>query len=68
MPDVFYQAAQLFAERIALSFENGKMTYHQLNEQSNQVAHMLIANGLQKGNDVVIVMERSKDTTISLLG
>lgn len=68
IPDVFYQAAQQFAERIALSFENGKMTYHQLNEQSNQVAHMLIANGLQKGNYVAIVMERSKETIISLLG
>ena len=68
IPDVFYQAAQQFAERIALSFKNGKMTYHQLNEQSNQVAHMLIANGLQKGNYVAIVMERSKETIISLLG
>ncbi|MFF5996607.1 amino acid adenylation domain-containing protein [Lysinibacillus sp. KU-BSD001] len=68
IPDVFYQVAQQFAERIALSYEDGQMTYRQLNEQSNQVAHMLIANGLQKGNYVAIVMERSKETVISLLG
>jgi len=60
IPDVFYQAAQKYAERIALSYEGGKLTYRQLNEQSNQVAHMLVANGLQKGNYVAIVMERSK--------
>ncbi|WP_155593734.1 non-ribosomal peptide synthetase [Lysinibacillus cavernae] len=66
--EVFYQAAQQFAERIALSYEGGKMTYRQLNEQSNQVAHMLIANGLQNGNYVAIVMDRSKETIISLLG
>ena len=29
---------------------------------------MLVANGLQKGNYVAIVMERSKETVISLLG
>lgn len=68
IPDVFYQAAQKFAERIALSYEGGKLTYRQLNEQSNQVAHMLVANGLQKGNYVAIVMERCKETVISLLG
>ncbi|MEK8199877.1 non-ribosomal peptide synthetase family protein [Lysinibacillus sp. FSL M8-0134] len=68
IPDVFYQAAQQFAERIALSYEGGKLTYRQLNEQSNQVAHMLVANGLQKGNHVAIFMERSKETVISLLG
>lgn len=48
IPDVFYQAAEKFAERIALSYEGGKLTYRQLNEQSNQVAHMLVANGLKK--------------------
>lgn len=68
IPDVFYQVAKQFAERIALSYEGGKLTYRQLNEQSNQVAHMLVANGLQKGNHVAIFMERSKETVISLLG
>lgn len=68
IPDVFYQVANQFAERIALSYGGGKLTYRQLNEQSNQVAHMLVANGLQKGNHVAIFMERSKETVISLLG
>ncbi len=68
IPEVFYQSAALFSERIALSFEGGMMTYRQLNEQSNQIAHMLIANGLQKGDYVAIVMERSKETVVSLLG
>lgn len=68
IPEMFYQAATLFAERIALSFNGGMMTYHQLNEQSNQIAHMLVANGLQKGDYVAIVMERSKETVVSLLG
>lgn len=68
IPEAFYQSAALFAERIALSFEGGMMTYRQLNERSNQIAHMLMANGLQKGDYVAIVMERSKETVESLLG
>ncbi|WP_249650833.1 AMP-binding protein, partial [Lysinibacillus sp. D4A3_S15] len=54
--------------RIALSYEDGKMTYRQLNQKSNQVAHMLMANGLQKGDYLAIIMDRSKETIISLLG
>ncbi|WP_342514302.1 amino acid adenylation domain-containing protein [Sporosarcina sp. FSL K6-1522] len=68
IPDVFYQSATLFAERTALSFEGGEMTYRQLNEQSNQIAHLLLASGLQTGDYVAIVMERSKETVSSLLG
>ncbi|WP_336638370.1 amino acid adenylation domain-containing protein [Lysinibacillus fusiformis] len=68
IPQVFYQVAQQFADRIALSYEDGKMTYRQLNQKSNQVAHMLMANGLQKGDYVAIIMDRSKETIISLLG
>lgn len=68
IPSVFYQSAERFAERIALSFNGGRITYRQLNERSNQVAHMLLDNGLQKGDKVAIVMERSQDTVISLLG
>ncbi len=68
IPEIFYQVAHQFADAIALSFEGGTMTYHQLNEQSNQVAHMLVDNGLQKGDFVAIIMERSKETIISLLG
>ncbi|MGG2083388.1 amino acid adenylation domain-containing protein [Lysinibacillus pakistanensis] len=68
IPEVFYQVAHQFADKIALSFEHGTMTYRQLNEQSNQIAHMLIDKGLQKGDFVAIIMERSKETIISLLG
>ncbi|MFJ7952877.1 amino acid adenylation domain-containing protein [Lysinibacillus sp. NPDC096418] len=68
IPKAFYEAATLFSKRIALSFDGGTLTYQQLNEQSNQIAHMLIAHGLRKGDYVAIVMNRSKDTVISLLG
>jgi non-ribosomal peptide synthetase component F len=68
IPEIFYRSAAAFADRIALSFEEGEMTYRQLNEQSNQIAHMLQANGMQKGDYVAIVMERSKETVVSLLG
>lgn len=68
IPEVFYKSAAMFADNIALSFEGGSMTYRQLNERSNQIAHMLLENGLKKGDYVALVMERSKETVVSLLG
>ncbi|GLC90226.1 non-ribosomal peptide synthetase family protein [Lysinibacillus piscis] len=68
IPDAFYHAAHQYADRIALSFEDRTLTYRQLNEQSNQIAHMLVKHGLKKGDYVALIMERSIETVISLLG
>ncbi len=68
IPEVFYQAADAFANRIALSFDGGQMTYRELNEQSNQIAHMLLSSGIKKGDFVALVMERSQEALIALLG
>lgn len=39
-----------------------------MNERANQVARVLLSNGLQKGEFVSIFMDRSLETIISLLG
>lgn len=65
---VFYETAKKFAGNIALSSFEGQMTYRELNERSNEIAHMLISNGMKKGDYAAIVMERSMETVMSLLG
>jgi amino acid adenylation domain-containing protein/thioester reductase-like protein len=65
---MFYDAAAKYAENLALSSDDVQYTYAQLNERSNQVAHLLRENGLQKGEFVAIFMERSPATVISALG
>src|SRR6185369_14181156 len=66
---------QLFAEQvtatpqaIALEFEDQQLTYAQLNERTNQLAHYLGANGVGTESVVGVMMERSPDMIVSLLG
>ncbi|WP_426451209.1 amino acid adenylation domain-containing protein [Paenibacillus sp. S-38] len=62
------RAAARFGSRPALSSRDGRYTYEELNTRANQVAHLLLAKGLQKGDCVAIYMERSLETVVSLLG
>ncbi|AEI39335.1 non-ribosomal peptide synthetase [Paenibacillus mucilaginosus] len=62
------EAAVKFGSRPALSSREGRYTYEELNTRANQVAHLLLAKGLRKGDCVAIYMERSLDTVVSLLG
>lgn len=54
--------------RIALVFENTKLTYKELNEKSNQVANY-IRNKNIKPNDIIgIMLPRSLELLISIIG
>ncbi|MFS0782788.1 amino acid adenylation domain-containing protein [Bacillus sp. 1P06AnD] len=66
--DLFIATVRRFPERIALSTDSAQLTYSELNEKSDAIAHMLLAKGLQKGNFVSILMERSLETIISIVG
>ncbi|MDU1847405.1 MAG: amino acid adenylation domain-containing protein, partial [Niallia nealsonii] len=52
----------------AIWFENNYLTYKTLNEKSNSIAHYLRYNGLQPEELVMIVLDKSPDYIISLLG
>ncbi|MCC5602612.1 non-ribosomal peptide synthetase [Nostoc favosum] len=55
-------------EAIALIFENHSLTYRELNQQSNQVAHYLKQRGVQPEVIVGLCVERSPQMIIGLLG
>ncbi|AZK45528.1 non-ribosomal peptide synthetase [Paenibacillus lentus] len=57
-----------FPNRIALSSGLRKVTYAELDAQSNQVAQMLVSRGLVPGDFVGIFMERSLEAIIGMLG
>ncbi len=65
---------QLFEEQviktsnnIAVVFEEEKLTYQQLNEQANQLAHYLQKLGVKKYSSIGIFIERSPKIIISML-
>lgn len=69
LPDLFEAQAALTPNRIALIFGDTELTYRELNEQSNRVAHFLSDNyALQPDERVAVLMDRSERLIISLLG
>ena len=60
--------AQQKPNNIAVEFENEKLTYNQLNNRANQLAHYLQQIGVIPGTLVGICVERSLDMIIGILG
>jgi len=54
-------------EHLAIDAEEGQLTYRELDEHANQLASLLLTNGIKPGFRVGIHLERSLDTYISLL-
>ncbi|MCC8365342.1 amino acid adenylation domain-containing protein [Xenorhabdus sp. PB61.4] len=66
---------QLFEQQVAhsptspaLVSGEQQLTYHELNQQANQLAHALIAAGVQPDDRVAICVERGADMIIGLFG
>ncbi|MFP3497958.1 amino acid adenylation domain-containing protein [Pseudomonas sp. SIMBA_059] len=55
-------------EAVALRFDHRRLTYRQLNERANQVAHRLLAQGVRPDDRVAICVERGLEMIIGLLG
>ena len=67
IPQMFMEAAQQFPAHQALSMEGRALTYRELDETTNQVAHMLRRHGVKKGEYVALFMHRSIETVIGIL-
>ena len=66
--ELFEQQAAIEPDAIALVFEDQILTYRELNERANQLAHELLALGVQPDDRVAICAERSFEMVIALLG
>ncbi|HEV8722247.1 MAG TPA: amino acid adenylation domain-containing protein [Candidatus Binatia bacterium] len=64
----FSQQAQTLPEQIAVSDPQSSWTYGELNARSNQLAHRLLASGIQRGDIVAIYGHRSAALAWALLG
>ncbi|MBA4538818.1 amino acid adenylation domain-containing protein, partial [Bacillus aquiflavi] len=65
---LFEEQVEKTPNHLAVIFENKQLTYKELNEKANQLARFLRAKGV-KPNDVVgIMVERSLEMVIGILG
>jgi amino acid adenylation domain-containing protein len=64
---LFEQQVERTPDAIALVFENHKLTYRELNNQANQLAHYLQQQGIKPDVIVGVCMERSLVMVVALL-
>lgn len=65
---LFEEQASESPDRIALVFEDRQLTYRELNESSNQLAHYLRGKGVKDETLVPICIERSIEMLIGIIG
>ncbi len=65
---LFQEQARQYPDKEALIFGEVTMTYGELNERSNRIAHYLKGKGVGRGTYVALMVERSFDMIVSVLG
>ncbi|CAA7388346.1 Gramicidin S synthase 2 [Chryseobacterium fistulae] len=67
--ELFERQVEKTPDHIALVYEDIKLTYRELNERSNQLAHYLLQNyQIQPDELIPLCLERSEDMLIGILG
>ena len=55
-------------EKIAVVFEDKRLTYRELNNKANQLARILIKRGVKRNDNVGLLIENSLHTVIGIIG
>ncbi|RNA62635.1 amino acid adenylation domain-containing protein [Chryseobacterium nematophagum] len=67
--ELFERQVEKTPDHIALVYENVKLTYRELNERSNQLAHYLLQNHqIQPDELIPLCLERSEQMLVAILG
>ena len=66
--DLFERQAELHPENIALICAGERMTYAQVEQRANQLARHLRGRGVKRGDCVAMLLPRSPEVCIALLG
>ncbi|MAU82740.1 MAG: acyl-CoA synthetase [Gordonia sp.] len=68
LADVFETVADAVPDRIALSYEGRQISYAELDQLANQVAHLLSESGIGAHDNVSLFLKNSVEHVTSLLG
>lgn len=66
--ELFEEKAIEHPNKIALEFNNQRITYSELSEKTNQLANYLLENKIGKNSIVAIIMNHSIELIVSILG
>ena len=67
IPALFAAQVARAPEAVAVSFEGVSMTYRELDEASNRLAHLLAARGAAPGQRVALLLSRSAEAIVAML-
>ncbi|MED5816618.1 amino acid adenylation domain-containing protein, partial [Mycolicibacterium sp. 050232] len=67
IPELFAAQVERAPDAVAVSFEGRSMSYRELDEASNRLAHLLIAEGAAPGTCVGLMMHRCADAITAIL-
>ncbi|MFJ2931126.1 condensation domain-containing protein, partial [Streptomyces massasporeus] len=67
VPEVFEQRAAQAPDAVAVTFEDQSLTYAQLNERANRLAHLLIGQGVGPEQTVALALPRSLELVVGVL-
>lgn len=65
---LFKQTAQRLPDKVAIEFEDQRVTFKEIDEQANKVANALQSIGIAKGDRVAQYMPNSLELVYSLIG
>src|SRR5215510_6194097 len=60
------QSARRFPEKTALICAERRLSYKQIEEQSNRLAHGLISMGIRRGDRVALYLDNSVESVLSI--
>ena len=66
--ELFEEQVERTPDAVAVAFEDEQLTYRELNERANQLAHHLQKLGVGPDTMVAICVERSLEMVVGLLG
>ncbi|WP_020722883.1 non-ribosomal peptide synthetase [Actinomadura atramentaria] len=68
IPAAFAARAAARPDAPAVTFEDATLTYAQVEERSNRLAHLLADKGVGRGSFVALALPRSADLVVAILG
>lgn len=66
--DLFEEQVRKTPDSIAVVSDNQSLTYQELNEKANQLAHLLISKGINIGDVVGVYLTRCPELLVSIFG
>lgn len=64
--DFLIQSAKFHPQKTALVCGEKRMTYQEVDRASNSLAHVLLQNGVERGDRIAIFLENSSEAVISI--